>query len=251
MKHLSGLGLAVAIAVMAAGTALATPIELTATSGGGPSTTVLLPNTSGGSQVTYSNANFNGWNIKIAFGISDSPSLTGGALDLTTVANCLTTCNPLTIAISDVGFMTPVGPNGLSTGLSYTQLENPATITQWAYMDTGNAYFGSTDLTAATDFDGRYDPSTASLIGMVSLNGPGAVSSGGGGSGATGPYSLTLVDQFCSSPSGANGTCTGGVSFSSDGAITAPEPGGLALFGAGLLGFALFVGRRRSPKVRA
>ena len=252
MKSLVRLGVVAALGLAAAGTALAMPIELTATSGTGPGTTVLLPNSGGGGTVSYSNANFNGWDIKIALGISDSPSLTGGALDLTTVANCLTTCSALTIAVSDIGFTVPLTANGLSSGLSYTTLGNPATITQWAYMDTGNKYFGSTDPNAMSDFHGAYDPTTASLIGMVTVNGaqPNAVS-GDGGSSASGPYSLTLVDQFCSDPVGASGTCNGGVAFSSDGGITAPEPGSLALFGAGLLGCALFVGRRRASKARA
>ena len=248
MKYLAGAGLAVAIG-LSAGTALATPIELTATSGTGPSTSILLPGS--GDQVSYSNADFNGWNIRIAMGFSNSPSLASGALDLTTVANCLTTCNPLTIAISDIGFTTPLAPNGLATGLSDTALGGSASITQWAFMDTANTYFGSTDPNASSDFGGAYDASTASLIGTVTVNGGGAGSSADGGSGAAGPYSLTLVDQFCSDPAGANGTCAGGTSFSSDGAITAPEPGGLALFGAGLLGAALFAGRRRASKVPA
>jgi hypothetical protein len=72
-----------------------------------------------------------------------------------------------------------------------------------------------------------------------------------GGGSLTGPYSLTLVDQFCSNPAGSDGTCTGGLSFSTDGGITVSEPGTLALFGARSLGYALFAGRRRWSKARA
>lgn len=253
MKYLVRAGVVAAIGLAAASVALATPIELTAVSGtgSGSSTSALLQNVGGGNTVTYSNSNFNGWDIKIATGISDSPSLATGALDLTVNANCLTSCDALTLAISDVGFTSPLGPNGLSTGISETPLASPASITQWAYMDTSNSYFGSTDANAMSDFLGKYNPSTASLIGMVNLMGGGYSSSGLGGVATSGPYSLTLVDQFCSDPIGGDGVCTGGVSFSSDGGITAPEPGGLALFGAGLLGAALFAGRRRSSKARA
>lgn len=250
-KYLVQLGLAVAIAATAAGTASATPIELTVTSGTGAGSSVLLPNVGGGSMVFYNNPDFNGWDIELAFGMSHSPSLTLGGLDLTTAAaNCLSaTCNPLTIAISDIGYTTPVGPAGLTTSLSNTQLGFSSTVTQWAYADTSNTYFGSTDANASTDFDGTYD-ATAALIGTVTVNGLGSASAHGGGS-LTGPYSLTLVDQFCSNPAGSSGTCGGGLSFSADGGIEASEPGALGLFAAALMGCALFVSRRRSSKLQA
>ncbi|MGH8229055.1 MAG: PEP-CTERM sorting domain-containing protein [Steroidobacteraceae bacterium] len=232
-KNLIGLGLAVAIGVGAAGTALATPIELTVASGTSPGMSILLPGT--GSLVSYSNASFEGWNISFAIGTSKSPSAALGGLDLSTeTAACFAaSCDPLTIAISDVGFMTPLGPNGLATGLA--DLDGGATsgIKQWAYMDTSNSYFARATLIGALAVDGSQE---ASAI---------------GGSAASGPYSLTLVDQFCSDPPGSDGTCAGGLSFQSVGNITAPEPGGLALFGAGLLGFALFASRRRGSIARA
>lgn len=252
-KYLVKLGLAVAIGVTAAGTALATPIQLSLTSGTGAGSNILLPNTGGGDTILYSNPDFNGWNIELAFGLSHSPSLALGGLDLSTAtANCLAAaCSPLTIAVSDIGFTLPLMPNSLTTSLSNTQLGANSTVTQWAYLDTSNTYFGSTDANALGDFGGVYNPTTASLIGTVTVNGLGAASTQGGGSGANGPYSLTLVDQFCSDPAGANGTCTGGLQFSSDGGIALSEPGTLALLGAGLLGCALFVSRRRSSRLRA
>jgi PEP-CTERM motif len=252
MKYLGKAGLAVAIGMAAFSTALATPIELTVTSGSGAGSSILLPNTGGSSTIIYDNSDFNGWDISLAFGQSRSPALALGALDLTTAAaNCLAaSCDPLTIAISDIGFTTPVGPSGLNTSLSNNQLGASSMVTQWAYADTSNTYFGSTDLNAATDFGGAYDSSTATLIGTLTVDGLGSGFRVGGGS-LTGPYSLTLVDQFCSNPAGSNGTCSGGLSFSTDGAITVPEPGTLALFGAGLLGCAFIVGRRRWSKARA
>lgn len=255
MKYLVRAGVIAAIGLATAGVAMATPIELTATSGTG-GTSVLLPG--GGGQVTYSNQNFYGWNISLAYGRSNSPSL--GLSLLTATADCsIAACAPLTLAVSEVGFTMPIGANGLSTVLTNENVANadngvggPSTVTQWAYMDTSNAYFGSTDSNAMSDFSGSYNPGTASLIGMLSLNGGGYVTSAPGGDAATGPYSLTLVQQFCSDPPGGDGTCSGGLSMQAAGGITtAPEPGGLALFGAGLLGVALFAGRRRSSKVRA
>lgn len=252
MKYFARLGLVLGIGAAAAGTAWATPIELTVSSGTGAGSSIFLPNTGGGGMVIYSNSDFNGWDIELAFGLSHSPSLALGALDLTTAtANCLSAaCDPLTLAISDVGYTTPVGPSGLKTSLSNTQLGAPSTVTQWAYVDTSNTYFGSTDPNAAADFGGIDDPATAALIGTVTVNGLGSGYAYGGGS-LTGPYSLTLVDQFCSNPTGSGGTCSGGLSFSSDGGISASEPSALALFGAGLLGCALVVGRRRSARVNA
>jgi hypothetical protein len=250
MKYLAGLGLAVAIGVSAAGTASATPIELTVTSGTG-STSLILQNMGSG-QVYYSNSDFNGWNLSFAIGTSSSPATALGGLSLSAkTADCLAaSCSALTIAVSDIGFTTPL-PGGLATGLTDNMPAGPGSaITQWAYVDTSNAYFGSTDSSAMSDFGGAYDPSTASLIGKLALDGGGYTSTSWDGS-LSGTYSLTLVDQFCSDPLGSGGSCTGGQSFLSTGSVTAPEPGGLALFGAGLLGVALVVSRRRSPKVRA
>ena len=255
MKHLVRAGVVGVLGLAAASVALANPIELTATSGTGPQASVMLPSPTGGGTVTYSNSSFNGWNIEFAFGMSNSPVM--GLSLMTATADCsIAACAPLTVAVSDINFTAPVSADGLGTSLTNENISSatgspggPSTVTQWAYMDTGNAYFGSTDQNAANDFGGMYD-STASLIGMLTVNNLGSLSAQGG-TATSGPYSLTLVDQFCSDPVGPNGTCASGLSVQATGGITAPEPGSLALFGAGLLGVALFSGRRRSSKARA
>jgi hypothetical protein len=253
MKYVVRAGVAAAVGLAMAGVALATPIELSAVSGTGPGTSILLPNTGGGGRVTYSNSDLNGWNIELAYGMSNSPAV-GLSLITATADGSIAACDPLTIAVSDIGFTAPVGPGGLGTSLTNENISVPGSgtpggssmVTQWAYMDTGNGYFGSTDPNAASDFGGVHD-STASLIGMLTVDNLGSMSAQGG-TATDGPYSLTLVDQFCSDPAGADGTCSSGLSVQAPGGITAPEPGGLALFGAGLLGMALFAGRRRSLK---
>lgn len=228
MHSRSLTGIVAALGLLAAGSALATPIEMTLSSGSdsaNPTSTTLMisysNNTSSG-KLSYT---FDGWSINVS-AFSNSPGITPWGLELQSLtAACGISaakggCAPLTISISDIGFTGPVGE--LVTGLSDTQ-NGMGSVSQSAYIGSGDSYFQQ-----------------SSLIGSVTLNGTGG-SSAMGGAGASGDYSLTLVDTFTA-------TCTakGCTSFSTDGDITAtPEPGTLALFGAGLLGCAIFVGRRR------
>lgn len=223
MKRISKLGLIAATASMlAAGAAFASPLEMTVNG-----TTVTLSSTGG-----YSNPNLDGWDIYFFTGTSNSPSLTPFGIDLSGLtAACLSeSCAPLTISISDDGFAGPVGPDGFATALSDTQ-SGKGSVTQTAYFGQSNGYFDTTE-----------------TIGSITLNGTGADTMDGGGPAST-PYSITLTDVFTASCRG-----TGCVSFSIDGDVTAastPEPGTLALFGAGLLGCAIFVGRRRRRSSQA
>lgn len=228
-KYVSMLGLAAAIGVLATGTALATPIEMQITTGA--HTTGVLMGTGG--TVTYMNANFGGWDIKLTLGDSNSPSLQPYGLDLSSLtAECSMKggCSSLTIAISDTDFAGPLSAGGLATSMSGL-VTGPGTVTQWAYVDSTDTYFGK-----------------GSLIGTFSRTGPGIVSGTAvGGGGSAGPFSLTLIDTL----SGCSGRGCATFSLDND-IVAAPEPGTLALFGAGLLGCALFVGRRRrSSQTRA
>ena len=219
---------ATALAAMAAGTALAAPIEMTVSSGGTTVTGLTFYQTA--STAGYANANFMGWDIyTVLTGNSNSPSLTPFGLSLSgTVAACTnaTGCDPLTVSLSDVGFTAPT--SSFATALTDIQT-GTGSVTQQAYYDLTNTYFGTGGTIA-----GSANP--------LSLSATGGMTGIGGGPVSGGPYSLTLVQTF-------NTSCTmaGCAAFTVGGTIagaTVPEPGTLALFGASLLGLGLFMRRR-------
>lgn len=232
MRRFIQLGLvATAIAAMT-GTALASPIKMTLSSGATSVSGLTFYPTM--NAAGYTNPNFNGWDIYYQLGTSNSPTVTPFGIDLGgEVAACTNAsgCDPLTVSISDVGFTSVV--SNFSTTVANNQTGS-GWVTQQAYYDLGNQYFNTSGAIA-----GSANP--------LMVNGTGTDSMmGGGPAGGASPYSLTLIETF-------NTSCTmeNCASFSVDGNITGnvPEPGTLALFGAGLLGMA-WLARRRWARQR-
>ena len=243
MRRFFQLGLAAAaMAAMAAGPALAStinPIKMTLSSGGS-TVSGLTYYTTSSNAVGYSNPDFNGWDIYSQFGgNSNSPTVTPYGINLSgTVAACeiATGCAPLTVMISDTGFTAAAA----SFESSLTNIETGAgSVTQQAYYDATDTYFGPGD-------------SGGMIIGIpLTLSGSGYDSTTGLGPIAGGSaYSLTLVDTFSTScASSGCASFTVGGEISDPPASTVPEPGTLALFGAGLLGFALVMRRRARQRI--
>lgn len=239
----SQLGLAAAVVIagaISAGTASAGPIEMFLTSGG-QSTTVLIGNTGNPSSVSFSGA-LNGWTItNDTGGTSYSPDLNSfigidlGGYTATCVGVGGCSKDPLTIAISATGFTTPIDTNGFL--LEFSGNVHGGQVTTSAYWDTADTYFCNSGNSASNDCG------SSTLIHSLTLgDGTGSMSALGGPD-TIRSYSLTVVDTFSAG-------LGGDPSYSVDTTLTqsVPEPGTLALFGAGLLGCAWVVRRRRHAR---
>jgi hypothetical protein len=237
-KHFSRLGLiAIVAGAMPAGTAFAGPIQMFLTSGG-QTTSVMIGNAGTPSSYSFT-ATLNGWTISGMTGTSYSPyvnsfvglDLGGYTATCVVVGGC--SSDPLTVAISATGYTTPISLNGFL--LEFSGNVHGGTVTTSAYWDTANDYFCNSADTAADDCG------SANLIGSLTLNGTSKGLSVLGGPDTIRSYSVTVIDTFSAG--------TGGdPSYSVDTTLSTPEPGTLALFGAGLLGCALVISRRRRAR---
>jgi hypothetical protein len=243
LMRVSQLGLAAAAVIagaMCTGTAFAGPIEMFLTSGG-QTTTMLIGNTGDPSQVSFSGT-LNGWTITSGTGgTSYSPALNSfigidlGGYTATCVGVGGCSKDPLTMAISATGFTTPIDTNGFL--LEFSGNVHGGQVTSSAYWDTADTYFCNSGNSAASDCG------ASDLIGSLTLGNGSKSMSVLGGPDTIRSYSLTVVDTF---------SAGGGIdpSYSVDTTVTqaVPEPGTLALFGAGLLGCAFIVSRRRRAR---
>jgi len=220
MKRLL-FGAALAVLTGALATAGTSTPELTVASGASTASV-----TGAAGSVSYSSANFAGWDITIIAGASNSPGLTPFGLDLTALsAECLAaSCSTLTVDLSDIGY-TQNAP-GLTVGYSATDTGAAASTSETGYYSTGNTYFATS--------------SKVGTVGPFAGGGTFAGSVVGPGPGSATPYSLTLVNTFA----GCSGS--GCASYSSDSDITAvPEPASVTLFGAVLVFCASRLRRRK------
>jgi hypothetical protein len=176
--------------------------------------------------VSYSNSNFDGWNLAIAGGFSESPSLSPFGLDsLSLAASCAggTSCvtHNLTITFSDINFTQAVPANGFLETFSGTIASGSASQSAW--YDAGNTLFAT----------------TSSIGTLGPLSGNFGTQLFGGGPAGPGPYSLTLVQTITANSQGV----------SLDGQIRAvPEPVSLLLLGFGLSGVGVLGMARRKDK---
>ncbi len=212
--NLKKLLLGTVLAACAASVASADSLEIESS---GATTAVV----NGTGTAMYTNSDFNGWNISITFGSSNSPSLSPYGLDMTALVSCNGACsNPLEIFFSDTNFSGPLGAGDLGTSYSATVSGSGGSTTETAWVDPTNTLFGQT----ATI--GSIGPFTGTNSGTA-LGGPSVA----------GPYSLTIEDIFTA---GANP-----VSFSTDAAVTAtPEPSEALMLGMGLLSLLGLVRRK-------
>lgn len=240
-RRFLSIGLIAGVAgAMSIGTASAGPIEMFLSSGG-KTTTILVGTTGDPSEVSFSGT-LNGWTITSGTGgTSYSPGLTTaigldlGAYTATCVGVGGCSKDPLTIAISATGFTTPIDTNGFLMELSGNV--HGGEVTSSAYWDTANTYF------CGSGNKGSIACSCSDLIDTMTLGDGSNSESALGGPDTIRSYSLTVVDTF---------SAGGGLdpSYSVDTTVTqaAPEPGTLALFGAGLFGCAFVVSRRRRAR---
>ena len=225
---------AAALALAGGGLASASVPELFIVTGGTAVTVIGV-----GSTVSFSSANFGGWELDLVFGKTNSPTLSPFGLDLTTLSEgCVGggTCADLHVWLTAVDFAQ--SESSFTSAFSSTQTGTNASSSQRAWVGLGNTLFESNGADGPPTVTGGTPIST-----VGPFNGPGAFAGSQSAAIKAGPaaYSLTIEDIF----KGCSGTSC--ASYSTDGNITGgvPEPASVALFGMAL---ALCASRLRKRK---
>jgi hypothetical protein len=246
-----GVGL---FTVVCAGAAFATTTDELAVCINGASCVTILDTAvtdpvfgAGGGQIDYTNSNFNGWNLKIIVGTSNSPNNVQPGLDLTSLtATCVaaTGCgtNVLDVLYTDINFNVPVAAGAWNNQYSTTITKSGGTsgsTSQLAWVDTSNTLFGMPAAPGMLPTVGPFTTTNAATVSGGPTTGPFPVAN---------PYSLTLEQTFTDNSK----VSKAGITFSSDGSIDGtpvPEPLSIILLGT-LLCFSTAAFRRRLPSTK-
>lgn len=196
------------------------------------------------STAMYQNVNLNGWLVGIT-AISYSPTLnTTAGIDLGGfAATCVPTStecssNPLLIAVSAPGFNQVIGANGFL--LQYGGTVNGGALSTSAWWDTSESYFCNPS-NPSNPGNPATNCGSSNLIGTLTLGSGSTGTTLTGGPDPIRSYSLTVSDTL-----GVNGGLDPFYSFDTSVVQAVPEPGTLALFGAGLFGCLMLERRRRA-----